>query len=148
MAAPHRLHPGIPWRAGVFREVMTSDLDPGTPSDAPAETVSMAGERPTLTLALVVVCPLLVGGAVVAEVVAAQHANSDPVGWAAWFPLTWPVEARVAFWSVVAAAAAGFRWGLHRLGMRQRPLVVVATVAPFALFALGVATGSSFTTWH
>lgn len=104
--------------------------------------------RAGLTLVLVLGCPLVVIAAVLAEVVAAQHANSDPTGGEAWFPLAWPQPARAAFWALVAVAAGGFRWGLHRLDLPQHPLPVVLTVAPFALFALGVATGSSFTTWH
>lgn len=111
-------------------------------------TTADAGHRAGLTLLLVVGCPLLVLVAVGLEVLGGQYANSDVPGWASLVPLSWPQAARAVWWTVVAAAAGGFRLGLARLGLPQRPLAVGLTVAPFALFALGVATGSSATTWH
>lgn len=111
----------------------------------PAEPVDA---HPLITAVLVLACPLVVVGAVVAEVVAAQFANSTVPDFGEWFPLAWPRPARVAWWVAVSAAAGGFRLGLHRLGMRQRPLVVGMTIAPFAIFAIGVALGADYSTWH
>ena len=48
----------------------------------------------------------------------------------------------------VAGAAGLFRLGLQRLGFRQRLLVVMASIGPFVAFAVGIATGSSWSTWH
>jgi hypothetical protein len=42
----------------------------------------------------------------------------------------------------------GFRFLLGRAGMPQRRLVVVLSVAPFVLFAAGVAAGADWATWH
>lgn len=114
--------------------------------DQPLEAV--VPEHAGRWLGLTAACALLVVLAVVAEVVAGSYANSPAPGWESIMPLSWPQAARVAWWLAVASAAGGFRYGLHRLGIRQRPLVVVLSVAPFALFALGIATGSSWTTWH
>ena len=41
-----------------------------------------------------------------------------------------------------------FRLGLHRLGHRQRPAVVVASISPFLVFAWGIAAGADWATWH
>lgn len=106
------------------------------------------GDRPLLTLMLAVGCPLFVLVAIVAEVIAGQYSNSEVPDWAFFVPLGWPQAVRVLWWVLVSAAAGGFRLGLARLGQTQRPLIVILTVAPFAFFALGVATGSSATTWH
>ena len=40
------------------------------------------------------------------------------------------------------------RLGLQRLGILQRPLIVVASVVPFVVFAAGIAVGADFSTWH
>lgn len=48
----------------------------------------------------------------------------------------------------VAAAAGGFRLGAHRLGFRQRPLVVALSLVPFLVFAFGIAIGAGWSTWH
>jgi hypothetical protein len=54
----------------------------------------------------------------------------------------------VAWWIAVAAAAGTFRLCLHRLGVRQRPVVVVVSAAPFLVFATGIALGASWATFH
>lgn len=87
-------------------------------------------------------------GAVVLEWLSGDRANSPEPGWAELVPLAWPQPLRVVWWLLVTAAAGWFRYGMHRYGMRQRPLVVAATVVPFAAFALGVATGAEWATWH
>lgn len=68
--------------------------------------------------------------------------------WAEIVPIGWPQPARIAWWIAVAAAAGGFRLGAHRLGFRQRPLVVALSVVPFLVFAFGIAIGAGWSTWH
>jgi len=48
----------------------------------------------------------------------------------------------------VAVAAGGFRLALARLGIRQHPVAVVASVLPFLVFAAGIAPGSACATGH
>ena len=38
--------------------------------------------------------------------------------------------------------------GMHRLGHRQRPIVVAETVVPFLVFAAGIAIGADWVPWH
>lgn len=83
------------------------------------------------------------------EVVGGTGANSPVPGWAEHVvPLAWPQWVRVVWWLVVAGAALGFRINLHRLGFRQRAPVVVLSVAPFLAFAIGIAAGADWATWH
>ncbi len=86
--------------------------------------------------------------AVVLEVMGGSYANSPLPSWAEFVPLSWPPLARVFWWLGVAAAAAGFRLGLHRLGIAQRRLIVLVSVVPFLAFAGGIAGGASWSTWH
>ena len=100
-------------------------------------------------LAGAVGCFVFVAGAVTVEVLAGMAANSPVPAWAErWVPLAWPRWARALWWLVVAAAAAGFRLSLARLGMRQRAWIVLASVAPFVAFSLGIAAGADWATWH
>jgi hypothetical protein len=83
------------------------------------------------------------------EVVSGLNANSPVPAWAEQAtPLAWPQPARVAWWLTVAGAMYAFRFLLGRAGMPQRRLVVVLSVAPFVLFAAGVAAGADWATWH
>lgn len=94
-------------------------------------------------------CGAFVVVAVVAEVVAGEYAFTPVPAWAERvFPLTWPQPVRIGWWLAVAAAALGYRVILHRIGIRQRPWVVVLSVAPFLVFAGGIATGAWWATWH
>lgn len=94
-------------------------------------------------------CALFVLGAIAAEVVGGEYANSRVPAWAERvFPITWPQPVRVAWWLAVAGAALGYRVLLHRIGLRQRAWVVVASVVPFVVFAGGVAAGADWATWH
>lgn len=89
-----------------------------------------------------------VGLAVVLELLSGSFANSPVPDWAHIAPIAWPSGLRVVWWVVVGAAAGLFRFGLHRLGLRQRPAVVVASVLPFLVFAAGIAAGADWSTWH
>lgn len=94
-------------------------------------------------------CATLVVAAVALEAVGGTAANSPAPGWARYaVPLAWPRALRVLWWLVVAAAALGFRVALHRLGFRQRRVVVAASVVPFVVFAAGIAGGADWATWH
>lgn len=116
---------------------MSAGIDAST---TPAESVRW--------FTAVVVSFAFVVGAVVLEVIGGLHANSAVPDWAELVPIAWPTPARVLWWLTVATAAGIFRLGLHRLGFRQRPFVVVASVGPFVVFAIGIASGSSWSTWH
>lgn len=87
-------------------------------------------------------------GAVTLEVVSSSYANSSVPGWAEWVPLAWPQALRVLWWLVVAASAGVFRWTLGRLGLHPNRLVTALTVAPFVAFAMGIAVGADWATWH
>ncbi|MGH9137707.1 MAG: hypothetical protein ACRD0G_11755 [Acidimicrobiales bacterium] len=87
--------------------------------------------------------------AVALEVLSGQYANSAVPAWADdAVPLAWPAPLRVLWWLSVAAAAGGFRWSLHRIGLRPNPVVTVLTVGPFVVFAAGIAAGADWATWH
>jgi len=87
-------------------------------------------------------------GAVILEVISGQYANSAVPGWARWVPLAWPQPLRVAWWLAVAAGAGGFRWSLHRLGLRPSRVVTVFAVVPFLVFAAGIGVGADWAPWH
>ncbi len=86
--------------------------------------------------------------AVILEMISGQFANTAVPGWARWAPLAWPQPLRVAWWLAVAAGAAGFRWSLHRIGLRPSRIVTVCTVVPFLAFAAGIGAGADWATWH
>lgn len=87
--------------------------------------------------------------AIALEVVAGSSANSAVPFWAKWLvPLAWPQYVRVVWWLAVASAAFAFRLSLRRLGVRQPAWLVTLSVAPFVLFATGIAFGADWATWH
>ena len=112
------------------------------------EASELVPERAGWWLALAGSCLVFVLAAVVLETLSGLYANSPVPGWAELVPLAWPKPARVVWWLLVGAASGGFRLGLHRLGIRQRPVIVVASVVPFVAFAAGIALDSSWSTWH
>lgn len=101
-------------------------------------------------LLAVVVSIAFVALAIVLEVLGGSFANSPVPDWARVVPIAWPSGLRVVWWGAVAVAAAAglIRLGLHRLGLRQRPVVVAASVLPFLVFAGGIAAGADWATWH
>ncbi len=132
--------------------------DPGfdpVATTAPAPRAQQDGARFQIVpphagtwLGVVAASALFVIVAVVLEVIGGSYANSPLPAWAEIVPIAWPQAARVAWWSGVAVAAGLFRLGLHRLGIRQRPVVVLASVLPFVAFAAGIASGAGWSTWH
>ncbi len=118
-------------------------------AEAPPSAVS-AGPAPTGKRDGVVFIGslLFVTAAIVLEVLAGEGAASSTSG-APWFvPLTWPQPVRVAWWLAVGGSAAAFRISLRRLGLPARRSADAATVAPFLLFAGGIAFGADWATWH
>lgn len=86
--------------------------------------------------------------AIVLEVVGGANANSAVPAWGEFVPLAWPQWARVLWWLAVAVAAATFRAGARRAGIRTRRLGDIATIVPFIAFSIGIALGSDWTTFH
>lgn len=136
---------GDPGNASVARRVPAFVTTTGPATRAPERTVP---PHAGAWLALVLFSAVFVLVAVFLEVLGGSYANSPLPPWAQVVPLSWPQGVRVLWWLGVAAAAAGFRLGLHRLGIRQRPLIVIASIAPFLAFAAGIASGASWSTWH
>lgn len=92
---------------------------------------------------------LFVFVAVALEVLGGQYSNSQVSSITNWVvPLGWPQAARVVWWLTVAAAAATFRYAERTAGIRRNPILIVASVLPFVIFAIGIALGASFSTWH
>ena len=87
--------------------------------------------------------------AVTLEVVGGSFANSPAPRWAsAFFPITWPMPARVLWWLTVASAGLWYRMSMATLGVQQHRSVTALTVVPFVVFACGVAIGADWATWH
>lgn len=94
-------------------------------------------------------CVGFVVAAVGLEVAGGYGANSPAPSWAHLaFPIAWPQPARVVWWLVVALAAFGYRRFFLRAGFRVSRVVTVLLVAPFVMFAGGVAGGAWWATWH
>lgn len=88
-------------------------------------------------------------GAVALEVVGSAWANSPVPGWVSVLvPLAWPAPARVVWWLLVAGAAGAFHVGVARSRHGGRPIVGWLTVAMFVAFAVGIALGAEWATWH
>ncbi len=87
--------------------------------------------------------------AVVLELVASAWANSPAPVWAGrLMPLSWPTAARVVWWLAVAVATGVFHVGVARAGAKPRPVVAVVTMGMFVGFAVGIAFGAQWATWH
>ncbi len=87
--------------------------------------------------------------AVALELVGSAWANSPAPSWAhVLVPLAWPAPARVVWWLLVAGAAGTFHVGVARSGHGGRPVIGWLTVALFVGFAIGIALGAEWATWH
>lgn len=87
--------------------------------------------------------------AVLLEMLTGAAANSPVPAWAdGLVPLSWPPWARVLWWLAVAGAALAYRLAERRAGIRRRLLTVALTPLPFAVFAVGIALGAQWATWH
>lgn len=88
-------------------------------------------------------------GAVALEILGGGRANSPTPAWASvLLPVTWPTPARVVWWLLVAGAAGAFHVGVTRSGHGIHPIVGWLTVAMFVAFAVGIAFGAEWATWH
>lgn len=95
-------------------------------------------------------CGLFVLLAIGIEVLGGLAANSENPRWAVVriVPIGWPPALRVGWWLLVGAAAGAHRVLLFRAGFRRSRWATVATMAPFVLFAGGIAAGAGWATWH
>ena len=121
----------------AIREAATQQVD-GEPAD-------VTGRRLLASFC----CAAFVLLAMAVEVLSGQAANSPgEAKFQPFAPLGWPAPVRVLWWLLVATAAAGHRvllYGLH--GARQR-LSAALLAAPFVVFAVGIALGADWATWH
>ncbi|GAC1608278.1 MAG: hypothetical protein NVS3B26_04540 [Mycobacteriales bacterium] len=94
-------------------------------------------------------CAALVLAAVGLEFASGQAANSpEDSRYANLVPLGWPRPVRVVWWVIIAAAAAGHRFLLDQRRGAGRYVIAALAATPFALFALGIAVGAGWSTWH
>ncbi|GAC1611681.1 MAG: hypothetical protein NVS3B26_26960 [Mycobacteriales bacterium] len=94
-------------------------------------------------------CAGLVLLAVGLELASAQAANTpESSRYADVVPLGWPRPVRVLWWVLIAAAAAGHRLLLDERRNAGRYVIAALAATPFALFALGIAVGAPWATWH
>ncbi|MDP1804020.1 MAG: hypothetical protein Q8K72_02530 [Acidimicrobiales bacterium] len=94
-------------------------------------------------------CAAFVVLAMVLEVVGGMSANSEVPDWAPRLvPIAWPRLVRVGWWLAVGVAAGAYRVLLARAGLPQSRWLLVVSVAPFVLFAVGIAAGAEWATWH
>lgn len=109
-----------------------------------------AAERPLAgAVAKALGCAAFVLFAVALEAISGQSANSKNPGWVyGLVPLTWDTPTRVDWWLLVAAAAGGHRYYLVRAGLASGRWLVVVLAAPFVGFAVSIAAGASWSTWH
>lgn len=96
----------------------------------------------------------LVGGAValmaiVLELWGSWGTGADLAPPASWLvPSGWPTALRVAWWLAATAGVFVANRGLARVTGRPRRLATGVAVLPFLVFALGIATGAEWATWH
>jgi hypothetical protein len=101
-------------------------------------------------LLLSAACAVFVLTAVVLEVTSDPGPTSSGLGWRGHLiPVAWPRGLRVLWWLVVAAAAGTQRWALDRSdGPSVRLVPALALATPFAVFAVGIALGAGWATFH
>lgn len=87
--------------------------------------------------------------AVVLEFLGSFLGDSPSTGYPGWLvPIAWPTPVRVVWWLVATVGAVAASRGTAYATGRPRHLRTVAVAAPFLLFAVGVATGATWATWH
>ena len=87
--------------------------------------------------------------AIILEVISGSAANSVVPEWAYKVaPLAWPQPVRVLWWLIVACAAGLYRWAERKAGIRRSVVMIVLSIAPFVIFAGGIAFGAEWSTWH
>lgn len=87
--------------------------------------------------------------AVVLEVWGSWGVGADPRPPLSWLvPSGWPMPVRVTWWLVAAAGTVAANRGLAVATGRPRRVATVVTALPFIAFAVGIATGAEWATWH
>lgn len=96
----------------------------------------------------------LAGGGLAALAVALEvwgswgvGASAEPPG--SWLVASgWPTPLRVTWWLAASVGVYLANRGLARVTHRPRRLATTVAVLPFVAFALGIATGAEWATWH
>lgn len=75
--------------------------------------------------------------------------GADPRPPMSWLvPSGWPMAIRVAWWLLAAAGTVVANRGLAVATGRSRRVATAVTALPFIAFAVGIAVGAEWTTWH
>lgn len=87
--------------------------------------------------------------ALVLEFLGSILGDAPSTSYPAWLvTVGWPTPLRVAWWAGAAGGAAAAAFGVGHASGRPARLRPVLVASPFLLFAVGVATGASWATWH
>ena len=87
--------------------------------------------------------------AVALELLGSAYANSPSPGWAQTaIPLAWAPGFRVVWWLAVAGGVGAYHLGRYRAEGVARPVIAVLSVGAFVGFAVGIAFGAEWATWH
>lgn len=87
--------------------------------------------------------------AVVLEFLGSLLGDSPSTGYPGWLvPIGWPTPVRVGWWLVATMGAVAASRGTAYATGRPRPLRTVVVASPFLVFAVGIATGATWATWH
>jgi len=87
--------------------------------------------------------------AIVLEVAGNVFAGGVTSGYPGWLvTIAWPTPLRVLWWLAAAAGSIAWNVGIARANGRSRRLVTVITATPYVAFAVGVAVGAEWSTWH
>jgi hypothetical protein len=87
--------------------------------------------------------------AVALEFLGSIVGDSPSTGYPGWLvPIAWPTAVRVLWWVAAAVGAVALNRGLARATGHPRRLATVVTALPFLGFALGIALGAEWATWH
>ncbi|MBW3662752.1 MAG: hypothetical protein KY469_06605 [Actinobacteria bacterium] len=87
--------------------------------------------------------------AVTLELLGSVLGDSPSTGYPGWLvPIAWPTAVRVAWWLVATAGAAATSHGLAHAAGRRGYVRTVVVAAPFLIFAVGIALGAEWATWH
>jgi hypothetical protein len=63
-------------------------------------------------------------------------------------PLGWPTALHALVLLAAAPATVAYQVGLHRGGVRTKPVMAALTALMFAAFSFGIATGQQWAAWH
>lgn len=87
--------------------------------------------------------------AVALEVAGSVWGDSPSTSYPGWLAtIGWPTPLRVLWWTMAAAGVVAMNLGMARASGSRRPVRTVVAAAPFVAFALGIASGAQWATWH